>query len=127
MSLFEELERRFRGIADECPAAGLRVRPLTGSRDASDDLIIERRIGREERVIRISARSEGIMGFYWGQLPLPGEDMEPHHSEGHRYGSIDFVMHFARLFLVELWEWRELPEFESNWSASPEGTPRDGS
>lgn len=117
MNAYEELETAILRLAAESPGARLELRSLRGTRDLGDALIVERQVGREVRLVRFWATSEPVVSFYWGFLPAPGEPMAAEHSEGHRYGNLDYQLFFARALLLRLEHWRKIPLMKSDGSA----------
>jgi hypothetical protein len=109
MNLYKGLETAIRTLAAEFPDVQLEFRSLRGTRRIGDQLIVERRVGRGVRVVRIPAVTDSVRGFYWGILPPPGEQMKPEHGEGHSYGNVTYVLRFTRALLLELQDWKQLP------------------
>jgi len=109
MNLYKGLEMAIRTLAAEFPDAQLEFRSLRGTHRVGDHLIVERRIGRDVRVVRIRIATGSVRGFSWGILPAPGEPMQPEHGEGHSFGDVDFVLSFTRALLLEMRHWKQLP------------------
>jgi hypothetical protein len=106
---YEQLQGAVAALAAEFPTASISMRSLRGTRDAGDHLILERAIDDGVRVVRIPASAEAVRGFYWGHLPLPRERQLPAHGEGNRFGNLAYVLLFVRAFLLELQDWRRIP------------------
>jgi hypothetical protein len=121
MNPYEELQSAVAALAAEFPTVSVKMRPLSGSRDANDQLIIERAIGDDVRVVRVPAvgHTNLVRGFYWGHLPAPGKPRSAAHTEGHSYGNPAYVLSFIRALLFELQDWRSLHKPPPPWAGSP--------
>jgi|SoiMethySBSTD1v2_1073268.scaffolds.fasta_scaffold1180885_1 hypothetical protein len=109
MNRYKQFEAAAFELARNFPEARIESRSLMGICDEGDQLILERQIGRDIRVMRIPISSENpFCGFYWGHLPPPGEMMLEQHGEGHMYGNEDYKLYFIRAFLLELRDLRDI-------------------
>ena len=124
MNAYEQLETVVKSLAAEFPTVFIGTRPLRGTRDVGDHLILERAVEDGVRVVRIPASSDAVRGFYWGHLPLPREPQLATHGEGNRYGNLAYVLSFVRAFLFELQDWRRIPNPQVDGSP-PEGGKLD--
>jgi hypothetical protein len=110
VNAYEQLEAAVVALADQHPTIAIGMRPLHGTRDVGDHLIVERAVGDGVRVVRIPATLDRVCSFYWGDLPAPGRPYSETHGEGHRYGNLVYVLSFVRAFLFELEDWRTIPD-----------------
>lgn len=109
MNAYEQLETAVNSLAAEFPTASIGTRSLRGTRDIGDHLILERAVEDGVRVVRIPASTDAVRGFYWGHLPPPDKPQLALHGEGNRYGNLAYVLSFVRAFLLELQDWRTIP------------------
>ncbi len=109
---YDELAAVVSRLAAEFPEAVITMQPLQGTRDDSDQLIVERVLHDGRRIARIpaSAGDDGLRAFYWSHLPLQPDPAQSHyqhpHGEGHFYGDAAYIRAFLRKFIFELVDWR---------------------
>jgi hypothetical protein len=128
MNRYKQFEAAVFELAGDFPEARIESRSLRGTCDEDDQLILERRVGRDLRIVfmPISSESEPVTSFYWGYLPPPGESMLEQHGEGNLYGNDDYKLYFIRAFLLEFRDWEEIshPNLDGSPFADPEHVHR---
>lgn len=117
---FERLEAVVLVLEQTTPGVPLARRSLNGTRGEGDQLIVERRVDSDHRIVRVGASDRTHFSFYWAFLPPPGAAQECRHGEGNLYGNIDYFRYFLERFLIECADWREIPR------CNIDGTPPDG-